>query len=424
MKKFLSLLFVIVFALFATVSCSLLDQGCKHENTEPLEAKKATCEEEGLTEGQKCVDCGEIVVAQETIEKLAHDLVVVPGKAATCEAAGYTEAKNCKVCKQNVVASETIPALPHTEVEKDSFDATCIADGSQGGKYCSVCFADTEPATKIPAKGHTEVELEAVAPTCTEDGLTAGIVCSDCDTVILSQKPVEKNGHTNRTIEAIAPTCYSVGYTEGVDCSVCFEVLTAPTEIEIDATAHPAENVILTTPALAATCTTEGHEDIFTCEKCLATIGGTVIEVDATAHPAESNRVLSKVEPTCSTLGYEEGLHCDACDKDIVAQVEIPMIAHDTYEFAAAIAPDCKKGELGATAHIKCNNCDYEVLPVEVQFAHNFSDWETVIEPTENTAGEEHSVCSNCGTVESNEIPALGDVKEPSIDGDGVVPVN
>ncbi len=46
--------------------------GCKHENTEVLASKTATCTAAGLTEGLKCADCGKVLKEQERIDPLGH----------------------------------------------------------------------------------------------------------------------------------------------------------------------------------------------------------------------------------------------------------------------------------------------------------------------------------------------------------------
>ena len=45
---------------------------CPHNNKDVLSAKESSCFEIGLTEGKKCSDCGEILIAQETIPLKEH----------------------------------------------------------------------------------------------------------------------------------------------------------------------------------------------------------------------------------------------------------------------------------------------------------------------------------------------------------------
>jgi hypothetical protein len=64
------LLTIILIVLpFILVSC-----GCKHEKV-TLKGKDATCYEDGLTDGEKCTLCGEILKEQTVIPKLTHNYV-------------------------------------------------------------------------------------------------------------------------------------------------------------------------------------------------------------------------------------------------------------------------------------------------------------------------------------------------------------
>jgi hypothetical protein len=89
-----------------------------HEHTEEvLPAKDATCTEKGLTEGKKCSECGEILVAQQEIAAKGHTEEVVAGKAATCTEKGLTEGKKCTVCGEVTVAQTEIAAKGHNFAE-------------------------------------------------------------------------------------------------------------------------------------------------------------------------------------------------------------------------------------------------------------------------------------------------------------------
>ena len=49
---------------------------CEHTNTVAIgDAKNATCTEDGITVGEKCVDCGYVITEQETIEATGHNYV-------------------------------------------------------------------------------------------------------------------------------------------------------------------------------------------------------------------------------------------------------------------------------------------------------------------------------------------------------------
>lgn len=72
----------------------------------------ATCTEEGLTDGSKCSNCGEILEAQEIIPALGHGSAVVRNKrAATYKIGGYTGDTYCSVCNQLLKEGKNTPKL-------------------------------------------------------------------------------------------------------------------------------------------------------------------------------------------------------------------------------------------------------------------------------------------------------------------------
>ena len=278
-----------------------------HVHTEEIiPAKAPTCTDTGLTEGKKCSECGEILVAQETVDALGHtpaDAVVENNVAPDCVNAGsYDSVVYCSVCKaeisrttktvaatgDHVYATEqervaatctengyvvmacgcgatqttAIEATGHKNAEavkENEVAATCTTNGSYDlVVYCSVCNGETVRTTEsVAALGHTEVADEVVAPTCTENGLTAGKHCSVCNEILVAQKTVDALGHTEVIDAAVAPSCTEAGKTEGKHCSVCNEVLVA--QGSIDALGHDF-----------ADATTEAPK---TCKKCGSTEG-------------------------------------------------------------------------------------------------------------------------------------------------------
>ena len=107
MKKILlsvfvaSLILVLVFAL----------AGCEHEHEwgEWKTTKEPTCTEKGVQE--RVCKCGE----KETkdVEALGHTEVVDAAVAPSCTETGLTEGKHCSVCNKMLVAQETVEALGH-----------------------------------------------------------------------------------------------------------------------------------------------------------------------------------------------------------------------------------------------------------------------------------------------------------------------
>ena len=135
---------------------------CFHKNVNKLPATEPTCENEGLTEGSVCADCGAIVTAQEVIPAPGHDYVEVSRTEATCTTTGSIESvctrdKNhrsikflaptgihtyedgyCTVCGEEEPVEDPVMENPFTDVrETDWYFAPIMwakAAGVTGGK--------------------------------------------------------------------------------------------------------------------------------------------------------------------------------------------------------------------------------------------------------------------------------------------------
>ena len=118
-----------------------------------LAAEEATCNKEGKTEGKYCAFCETVLVEQTATPKVPHtydgetDLecnvcgnkrdcshaqkVVLPGKAATCTSTGLTEGEQCEICEEILVKQEIIPTLEHT------YSDAWLKDETQHWRECS-----------------------------------------------------------------------------------------------------------------------------------------------------------------------------------------------------------------------------------------------------------------------------------------------
>lgn len=403
MKKILILL-TLVTAIFLLTACNLqfpnfnagggqTPEECEHELV-TSKGKDPTCTTAGYTGTQTCINCGEVVVESEVIAPTGHkNIVDIPPEEATCLKAGSTAGKKCLACNKNLVIPATIPQLDHVIVSNAEIPATCTTAGSTGGKHCSVCFTVTEAATVLAPFGHDrglehiEVTKTAVASTCKDNGYTDELYCHKCDQVIIESK-------------------------------------------ELPLADHKAEDLVLV-PGYSVTCTEDGLSDGYFCTYCETTaVEQVAIPVNADAHPADCITILPAVAVTCYSDGLTEGSHCSNCDKDVVAQEAITERPAHTLSVKVgedgnpinAITPDCASGTKGRTAHMECTNegCDYEEASVELPYEHNYGDWEIVIEPTTENAGEKKATCSDCGDVTEEEIPAISD-ELGDIDPDGTV---
>ena len=191
--------------------------GHEHE-PQVVPGVEPTCTETGLTEGQKCSVCGEILVAQEVIPALGHTEEVIPGVPATCTEDGLTEGQKCSVCGEILVAQEEIPALGHTEVAVPEVPATETEPGTTAGTKCSVCGEVLSGCEEIPPTGHVHQYVATVtAPTCTEGGYTT-YTCACGDSYVADETPA--TGHDYKLVG----TTFNSDYTKVTyeyECANC-----------------------------------------------------------------------------------------------------------------------------------------------------------------------------------------------------------
>ncbi|MBQ4155855.1 MAG: hypothetical protein IJD90_03520, partial [Clostridia bacterium] len=142
------------------------------------EAEEPTCEDVGYTEGQYCVECGEIIVEQEEIPIIAHDYEWVETKEATYFAKGkrvYECAECGKVSKRETLSKLTleVPNFKLTGGKKQfkvKYKKVADATGFQirykiKGKWKIKTFKATKTVTKTIKKlkkGTYQVQVRAM----------------------------------------------------------------------------------------------------------------------------------------------------------------------------------------------------------------------------------------------------------------------
>ena len=199
-----------------------------HDKKVSVEAVAPTCTKSGKTEGKKCSLCGSIVVAQQTVDALGHNLGKYKiTKKPTCKAMGE-ETAECTRC--TYTKTRDVERVPHTEVTVKAVAPTCTKSGKTAGKKCSVCDKVTVEPESISSLGHDLGEYEITKEaTCSAKGVKTA-VCNRCTYSKTAAIPMLE--HKEVTLKAVKATCTKTGKTKGKKCSLCGKVTVAQKSTE------------------------------------------------------------------------------------------------------------------------------------------------------------------------------------------------
>ena len=104
---------------YTTYSCkcgdTYLDEYTHEEGHKPeiIAGYEATCTDTGLTDGEKCTVCGEVIVDRKEISAKGHKEEIIPGKESTCTDTGLTEGIKCSVCGKILKHQEVVAEKLH-----------------------------------------------------------------------------------------------------------------------------------------------------------------------------------------------------------------------------------------------------------------------------------------------------------------------
>ena len=107
-------------------------------SAEKVPEVKATCEETGLTAGEKCSRCATILTAPQVIPATGHNPVTDAEVAATCTSTGLTLGSHCGTCGHVFVKQEVVEMIGHDFDYKSLNPATLESNGKRVGT-CKVC---------------------------------------------------------------------------------------------------------------------------------------------------------------------------------------------------------------------------------------------------------------------------------------------
>ncbi len=218
-------------------------------NKVKLRAIAPTCEEDGLTEGEKCVKCSTVTIPQTIVSKTGHTLEEIDEKPATCTHTGTLAHKHCIVCDKDfshdkiteiTLEQYTTPALGHSwDYENQQVIEGEEPTDEKEGKAnvpCSNC-GETKPVTlaKLVHTHNEECEKIVRPATCTADGLKR-IVYTCCNEIKEDNIRIPA-AHKPVKVNAIPADCFNHGTKTHWYCTVCeksFEDPNCKNEVNLD----------------------------------------------------------------------------------------------------------------------------------------------------------------------------------------------
>ena len=359
-------------ALCIIVACSSVKDNCEHNFVEV--SRKEYCTQDGIIY-LECAKCGHL--AEERLDPIGHDEVIINAVSATCTTNGSTEGKACNRCGEQIIVPEEIIAGHQIEIIPAKPE-TCTENGLTEGKFCPVCNTVTEPQQSVLAEHKFEITA-AIEPTCTENGRTEGEACVRCGLVSKESHNIPA-GHTIEFLGALAETCTTDGHTAGYFCTECNLVLSG---IDVIPAAH--KSVILPgKEGYAATCTSTGMSPETVCTECHA-VTSTQKEIPMAEH---SFKTVAGYAATCSSEGLTDGSYCTVCGYPEAEQQIIPMLNHIS---SVVSGYDAGCTAAGLTDGEECQLCGYTLKA------------QSLISPKGHSLGKD-GVCTACGISVTAEL--------------------
>lgn len=269
--------------------------------------------------------------------------------------------------------------------------------------------------------------VAAQRPTCTKAGFTAGVYCNDCKSYISGHDNLKANGHKYIS-QVTPPTENKQGYTT-YTCSVCSDsYISDYTDV-----LHKSHVVTFVVPTSvdkiqSVQCGSEGIKlpaaGDFTDTYQYTFVGWSAEKVSNT--PTKPKVVLAGSQFTTGTDTVLYALYSFTSEGGTITYTTEFFCDHQG-KYVAAVSADCKNE--GTIAHYLCDNCGKffadahfsEELTsiVDPKQDHIYGDWKVTVKPTSDAAGRKERVCSICGDIQEDTLPAEPTVNvpdEPGID--------
>ncbi len=170
-------------------------------------------------------------------------------------------------------------------------------------------------------------------------------------------------------------------------------------------TAITADGIILTIQfnVLSSTCSDVAVDVVEAVDKDVKAVATSTQPV--TLH--SFGEWVTETEPLCEKAG-QKSKSCSCGEKQYA---EIDALGHDySSDFTIDEEPTCT-GVGSKSQH--CSRCDSKISVTEISASgHSFGEWTVETESICEEKGKEKRICSVCGEVESQDIPAKGHIEE------------
>ena len=355
--------------------------------------KEATCVEEGIKR-RDCLREGCEYYEEEIIPIIPHTPVTIEGYDATCEDDGLTDGEICDFCGTVLVEQQTIDALGHTGLDENGnkvwirvLDPICSTPGREevhctriiNGEKCDHFLEDKEISTLEPLY----YESFRKDSTCAEMGY-AEYTCIYCNGAVKDHKFrrfLDAVPHIFSDWVTVIEPCCIYGGLKRITCTVCGAYEDEP--IDAPYTEHD-----LVTIRVNSSCVEGGHE-YTECTRCDYKDGYT--DLNPTGH----NPVLvpeKSYAPTCTEDGLDF-FHCINENCDYTAETVIPALEHD-WIFNSSVTPTCIESgfEIYECQREGCDSVD--TIITEDALGHNEGQWIITDKADCTTDGEKELLCT------------------------------
>ena len=409
-----------------------------HASTETkvINQKDSTCTEAGYSGDLVHACCNAVITPGHELELAEHELQLDEERSveANCQHGGY-DLWACANCDYTEKRNEEDPNLdvhvgeivddpdsvyypPDCTAEKYNTGNTIysgcghIATSGEAGPYADHEWDDGEQEGTVYVyhcthEGCEVTKEESCHHTGGEATCSKKAICTNCGEEYGNLNP---DNHKNTVgKDAVAATCTTDGHEAGTYCNDCGKWVTGGATIE--KTGHDYQ-VTATEVITKATCKTPATiKYTYTCANgCGDTYDETKTDVTGALDSENHEDIVTDaaIAATCTTPGKTEGSHCEACDTVIVAQQETTVLGHDWSDYVQTTDPTCTEaGEKTATCQREgCGETKTEPVPAT---GHSYGEWYIAKESTCTEYGYKQRDCANCDAYERGDLTELAE---------------